>query len=133
MCHPRHLRLTHASSFAAGAELAQSGCLKPRFPHCLCCADEVRARVVKAVPSLAADPEFPPPRSITITRGADGLIAPHGGKLVDLLVKDKKEAAELVAACGGRTIELSDRGACDVELLTVGCATPPSPPTQPGS
>lgn len=55
-----------------------------------------------------------------MARGTDGLIKPHGGALVDLMVKDKKEAADLVKACGGRTIELSDRGACDVELLTVG-------------
>jgi sulfate adenylyltransferase len=56
----------------------------------------------------------------TIIRGSDGLIAPHGGKLHDLLVKDAKEAAALVASCNGRSMELSDRGACDVELLTVG-------------
>ena len=57
-----------------------------------------------------------------ITRGADGLIVPHGGKLVDLLVTEPKQKAALYAECQGRTIELSDRNACDVELLTVGCA-----------
>ena len=55
-------------------------------------------------------------------RGADGLIVPHGGALVDLMVTDPKQTAALYAECQGRTIELSDRNACDVELLTVGCA-----------
>jgi len=62
------------------------------------------------------------PLSAGVARGADGLITPHGGKLVDLLVGDAKKQAELLAACQGRVIELSDRNACDVELLTVGCA-----------
>ena len=57
-----------------------------------------------------------------ITRGADGLIVPHGGKLVDLMVTEPKQKAALYAECQGRKIELSDRNACDVELLTVGCA-----------
>ena len=47
---------------------------------------------------------------------------PHGGKLVDLLVTEPKQKAALYAECQGRKIELSDRNACDVELLTVGCA-----------
>ncbi len=47
---------------------------------------------------------------------------PHGGVLVDLMVTDPKRKAELYAECQGRKIELSDRNACDVELLTVGCA-----------
>jgi hypothetical protein len=67
-----------------------------------------------------------PPRS-AITRGADGLIAPHGGKLVDLMVTEPKQKAALYAECQGRKIELSDRNACDVELLTVGCARAPAP------
>jgi sulfate adenylyltransferase len=46
------------------------------------------------------------------------LIAPHGGKLIDLMLpEDKKAAAK--AKCT-KTVELSDRNACDVELLTVG-------------
>jgi sulfate adenylyltransferase len=60
--------------------------------------------------------------SSLIARGADGLIVPHGGKLVDLMVTDPKRKAALYAECQGRKIELSDRNACDVELLTVGCA-----------
>jgi sulfate adenylyltransferase len=62
------------------------------------------------------------PSRSAIARGADGLIVPHGGALVDLMVTDPKRKAELYAECQGRKIELSDRNACDVELLTVGCA-----------
>jgi sulfate adenylyltransferase len=47
-----------------------------------------------------------------------GLISPHGGKLVNLmLAEDQKQAA--IDSCT-KTIELSDRNACDVELLIVG-------------
>jgi sulfate adenylyltransferase len=49
---------------------------------------------------------------------AEGLQAPHGGKLVNLMVPaDQAEA--LKAGCN-KTLELSDRNACDVELLCVG-------------
>lgn len=48
----------------------------------------------------------------------DGLIAPHGGKLVNLqLPKGEWEAA--IKGCT-KTLEASDRNACDVELLSVG-------------
>ena len=47
-----------------------------------------------------------------------GLIQPHGGALVDLMLPTgEKKAAIDSCTC---TIELSDRNACDVELLTVG-------------
>lgn len=65
-----------------------------------------------------------PPRSIaaatqqTATTTAEGLQVPHGGKLVDLMVPAEQQAA-LVASCT-QTLELSDRNACDVELLCVG-------------
>lgn len=49
---------------------------------------------------------------------ADGLQAPHGGKLVNLMVPKAQQAA-LAASCT-KTMELSDRNACDVELLCVG-------------
>jgi sulfate adenylyltransferase len=48
----------------------------------------------------------------------DGLQAPHGGKLVNLMAPKDKVAA-LKASCT-KTLELSDRNACDVELLCVG-------------
>lgn len=51
-----------------------------------------------------------------------GLIAPHGGKLVNLMLPEDKKAAA-VASCT-KTIQLSDRNACDVELLTVGAFSP---------
>ena len=47
------------------------------------------------------------------------LQTPHGGELVDLMAPAGEHAA-LKAACT-KSIELSDRNACDVELLTVGC------------
>ena len=37
------------------------------------------------------------------------------------MVKDPKQKAALLAAAGGRRLDLSDRNACDVELLAVGC------------
>ncbi len=47
------------------------------------------------------------------------LQSPHGGELVDLMAPAGERDA-LKAACT-KSIELSDRNACDVELLTVGC------------
>ena len=58
-------------------------------------------------------------------RDPTGRIVPHGGKLVDLMVTDPKQRAALFSACEGRRLELSDRNACDVELLTVGRAPAP--------
>ncbi|KIY96243.1 sulfate adenylyltransferase [Monoraphidium neglectum] len=53
---------------------------------------------------------------------AEGLQAPHGGKLVNLLVPAEEQAA--LVASTTTTLELSDRNACDVELLTVGAFSP---------
>lgn len=58
------------------------------------------------------------PAAQVSAKTADGLIAPHGGKLVNLMLADSAKAAA-VASCN-KTIECSDRNACDVELLTVG-------------
>ena len=56
--------------------------------------------------------------------GADGKIKPHGQEsLVNLMVKEQDEAAKLASACNYK-IELNERQACDVELLTVGGFTP---------
>jgi sulfate adenylyltransferase len=49
---------------------------------------------------------------------AEGLQVPHGGNLVNLMAPASEHAA-LKAACK-HTMELSDRNACDVELLVVG-------------
>jgi sulfate adenylyltransferase len=50
------------------------------------------------------------------------LIAPHGGTLVDLMVPAQER--EAVRAAVDRTVECSDRNACDVELLVVGGFSP---------
>ena len=51
-----------------------------------------------------------------------GVIAPYGGTLVDLMVAEADRAA--VKASATKTIECSDRNACDVELLCVGGFSP---------
>ncbi|AII47736.1 ATP-sulfurylase [Synechococcus sp. KORDI-52] len=51
-----------------------------------------------------------------------GVIAPYGGTLVDLMVADADRAA--VKGTATKTIECSDRNACDVELLCVGGFSP---------
>ncbi|GBF97682.1 sulfate adenylyltransferase [Raphidocelis subcapitata] len=53
---------------------------------------------------------------------AEGLQAPHGGKLVSLMVPKAQQAA--LVASTTKTMELSDRNACDVELLCVGAFSP---------
>lgn len=62
----------------------------------------------------------------SITRAAAAvetrLQVPHGGALVNLLV-DKDAQTYAVEQCN-RTQELSDRNACDVELLCVGAFSP---------
>ena len=64
----------------------------------------------------------------TKTRGfaaaaSGGLIEPHGGKLVNLMLADDAAKAKAIASCN-RALELSDRNACDVELLCVGGFSP---------
>ena len=51
-----------------------------------------------------------------------GLIAPHGGALVDLMVPVEQRQA--VAQAVDHRVECSDRNACDVELLLVGGFSP---------
>jgi sulfate adenylyltransferase len=53
---------------------------------------------------------------------ATGLIAPHGGSLVDLMVPAVDR--EAVKARATKVVECSDRNACDVELLVVGGFSP---------
>ena len=48
---------------------------------------------------------------------------PHGGKLVDRMVGAAEKEAVLAKAAG-KTIELSDRNACDLELISVGGFSP---------
>jgi len=147
--HPGAAQLTQcampaAALAGAGQRLCCAAGVAPRVPQLRGGARQVRAPP-PLTPQGAASPlmrsprapylrrrraltaRFPasPPRS-AITRGADGLIVPHGGKLVDLMVTEPKQRAALFAECQGRKIELSDRNACDVELLTVGCARAPA-------
>jgi len=62
-------------------------------------------------------------RSATVCSvAADVRIAPHGGALINLMAPADKQAA-LIASCT-KTVELSDRNACDVELLSVGGFSP---------
>ena len=51
-----------------------------------------------------------------------GVIAPYGGSLVDLMVP--QEEREAVKATTTKSLECSDRNACDVELLVVGGFSP---------
>jgi len=53
---------------------------------------------------------------------SQGLIAPHGGSLVDLRVPE--EQWESLKAGVDHVLECSDRNACDVELLMVGGFSP---------
>ena len=51
-----------------------------------------------------------------------GVIAPYGGTLVDLMVPQAEQGA--VKDSASKTLECSDRNACDVELLVVGGFSP---------
>ena len=51
-----------------------------------------------------------------------GVIAPYGGKLVDLMVPIDQH--EKIKSSANKTLECSDRNACDVELLVVGGFSP---------
>jgi len=73
--------------------------------------------------ALAAALFSKPTQQRLSTRGVvrtQAVIAPHGGELVNLMTSD---AAAALKKCT-KTIELSDRNACDVELLTVGGFSP---------
>ena len=59
---------------------------------------------------------------MTVSTASNGVIAPYGGILVDLMVPAADQAA--VKASATRTLECSDRNACDVELLVVGGFSP---------
>mmetsp|Transcript_67504 Transcript_67504/g.180361 ORF Transcript_67504/g.180361 Transcript_67504/m.180361 type:complete len:416 (+) Transcript_67504:73-1320(+) len=48
----------------------------------------------------------------------------HGGKLIDRFISCEKERAEQVRSCNGLSFELTERQACDVELITTGAFSP---------
>ena len=62
------------------------------------------------------------PEPSTADRTSRGLIAAHGGTLVDLEVAASQR--ETIKSGANRVLECSDRNACDVELLTVGGFSP---------
>ena len=57
-----------------------------------------------------------------MSANATGLIAPHGGSLVDLMLPAVDR--EAIKASATKVVECSDRNACDVELLVVGGFSP---------
>ena len=78
------------------------------------------------IPSRAAHPK-PPSLSLpalsamaapAVAKSIDGLQAPHGGKLISL--QTPKAEWDAVIKSATKTLEASDRNACDVELLSVG-------------
>jgi len=56
--------------------------------------------------------------SAATTLTSEGLQAPHGGKLVDLMAAEGQKQDLISQAT--HIVELNDRQACDVELLVVG-------------
>ena len=62
------------------------------------------------------------PASASASAKRSGVIAPYGGTLVDLMVPSADQPA--LKASATKTLECSDRNACDVELLVVGGFSP---------
>lgn len=90
---------TFKQSFASHKSAARSAFLQSKR------SSSIRPSMTETVQAVAAPERL-------------GLIAPHGGKLINLMLsEDKKQAA--IDSCT-KSIELSDRNACDVELLIVG-------------
>jgi len=78
-------------------------------------------RAVRLVWENPPSPERPPAMTVADS-AATGLIAPHGGALVNLMVAAGDR--ESLKAGASRRVECSDRNACDVELLVVGGFSP---------
>src|SRR5215472_13714246 len=55
---------------------------------------------------------------------ADGLNAPYGGPLVNLIVADERAAEMKASAKDYASLTLDERGLCDLELLAVGGFSP---------
>ena len=54
---------------------------------------------------------------------SNGLIAPYGGELKDLMVKDSNKIDKLISTTAYQH-ECSERNACDIELLIIGAFSP---------
>ena len=66
----------------------------------------------------------PPARRDPFSAPAPGKRGPHGGKLVNNMVTGNEEIRALLAKCTVPSMELSERQACDVELLGSGAFSP---------
>ena len=65
-----------------------------------------------------------PPCARALSTRAPAPRGPHGGKLMDLKVNDAAAKAALLGRCDVPALELSERQACDVELLGSGAFSP---------
>lgn len=54
----------------------------------------------------------------------DQLIAPYGGTLIDLVARGDERRALLARSVGLRSLQLSPRSLCDIELLSTGAFSP---------
>ena len=105
------------------------------------CACACAARLVSAATAGLARAHCPGLGGVTScaarSRAAAGFVAarcfsapavgkrgPHGGKLVDLMVLDAAHKKALLGKCNVPALELSERQACDVELLGSGAFSP---------
>jgi sulfate adenylyltransferase len=80
------------------------------------------AQKATPAPSVRGSFSRPAAASAVAPLTAEGLQAPHGGKLVSLFAADSEKEA-LIKSCN-KKFEATDRNACDVELLTVGAFSP---------
>lgn len=120
--------LRAALAAAANAQSARAPAKQRQGIHTACRGCTPGPPVATTPRHRLGPPPPPPPRPFSlasvapasVATTAEGLQVPHGGKLVNLMAPADQVAA-LKAACT-KTMELSDRNACDVELLCVGCA-----------
>ena len=77
--------------------------------------EESLARIVARLEELG----FVAARGSPVTKGADGLIAPHGGELVNRFVKSTADSAR-----GLQTLDLDERAASDLEMIASGAFSP---------
>jgi len=107
-CSPAVRNVQQASASAAAANITTSSQFTSRTVQ----RAPVRCSAVAVEAAATANP----------TKRVDGLQTPHGGKLVNLMVPEAQRQA-VIDSCT-KTIECSDRNACDVELLIVGAFSP---------
>ncbi len=59
---------------------------------------------------------------MSIKKNSEGLIQPYGGELINLMASDKD--ADALKQESFKTLNCSDRNACDIELLLIGAFSP---------